>query len=169
MGWWATWTKYLEDGAFFNEGGFKPVWFVRVVEGWMVLQVVLIPLWGLLLHCLLWVVIRSSVRWCMRRAMLLVTSPRSSQPARWIDDKLIRRRRRWSWLEPLLWWLDRVVPAVIVAWALYKALLLGVWGEPRTFYRHSGHVLPALCPMQDHRETLKQLERDFVNVHLPNP
>ena len=53
--WWERWHKFVEDGAFFNQGGFKPVWFVHVVDLWMRLQAVLMPLgWTLLWLALSW-------------------------------------------------------------------------------------------------------------------
>lgn len=41
---WAKFQKFLEDGAFFNQDGFKPPWFVNIVELWGITQAFLIPL-----------------------------------------------------------------------------------------------------------------------------
>jgi hypothetical protein len=41
---WSSFQKFLEDGAFFNQNGFKPTWFVNVVQFWSLTQAVLIPL-----------------------------------------------------------------------------------------------------------------------------
>jgi hypothetical protein len=43
MGVWSDFRKFLEDGAFFNQNGFKPAWFVYVVQLWSLLQAFILP------------------------------------------------------------------------------------------------------------------------------